>query len=182
MTDYQTSVDWMGAQVTTLADLWPNPPLAMIVGINPAPKSVEVGHYYQGAAGRRQMQRLADAGVFTVTDTGKYVEDCALAAGVGFTDIVRRPTRREVDVTPDELAFGKTVLLQELRERSVPLIICVFAEPVRVLLGHAGPAGIQSATTDWGATVFRMPGPYEKAEKARAVMEALTDLMRQRRG
>ncbi len=40
MTGYQTYVDWMGVRTLTLADIWPEHPRAMIVGINPAPSSV----------------------------------------------------------------------------------------------------------------------------------------------
>ena len=120
----------MGKQILTLADIWPERPRAMIVGINPAPASVEAGHYYQGNVGKRQMQRVAQAGAFTVTGACRYVEKYAVAAGIGFTDIVKRPTRSETDVGSDELEFGKNVLERELSERGIPLVICVFAEPV----------------------------------------------------
>ena len=64
LTAYQTQTEWMGEPVLTLAALWPEQPRAMIVGLNPAPASVEVGHYYQGRSGQRQLLRLADAGLF----------------------------------------------------------------------------------------------------------------------
>jgi double-stranded uracil-DNA glycosylase len=176
MTGYQVHVDWMGEQILTLADIWPEHPRAMIVGINPAPASVEAGHYYQGNFGMRQMQRLAQAGAFRA-GAGRHVEKYAQAAGIGFTDIVKRPTRGEVDVSPEELEFGKEILVRELSHRGVPLVICVFAEPVRALLGNVGVPGVQPQTTTWGATVFRMPGPSASNEKARAVMSTLSDVL-----
>lgn len=50
MTGHQVVEDWMGQEVTTLADLIPSPCRVLVVGINPAPASVAAGHYYQGPA------------------------------------------------------------------------------------------------------------------------------------
>lgn len=55
--------DWMGEKIETLADLLPNRPLAVCVGLNPAPVSVAVGHYYQGLLGQRFWSRLSRAGL-----------------------------------------------------------------------------------------------------------------------
>lgn len=43
---FQTRIEWMGESVLTLEDVWPNRPRGMIVRLNPAPASVEAGHYY----------------------------------------------------------------------------------------------------------------------------------------
>lgn len=93
MTDligYQIREDWMGAEVLTLADLWPAETRAMIVGLNPAPASVTAGHYYQGQVGQTQLRRLASAGLFRQI-SGRYFEEAAIESGTGFTDIVKRP-------------------------------------------------------------------------------------------
>jgi TDG/mug DNA glycosylase family protein len=57
----------------------------------------------------------------------------------------------------------------------VPLIVCVFRHPVEALLGRkaAGGPGLQEARTEWGAQVFRMPGPYDAVAKADLVMAEL---------
>ncbi len=39
-------IDWMGTEVETLADLLPELPRAVCIGINPAPPSVAAGHYF----------------------------------------------------------------------------------------------------------------------------------------
>lgn len=162
---YRTEVEWMGQRVVTLEDVWPERPRAMIVGLNPAPASVEVGHYYQGRSGQRQLLRLADAGLFQRPEPGStYFEGVALQAGIGFTDVIKRPTRGEKDVTASELAFGRESLALALRERGVPLVICVFRHPVAALLGTSGTPGFQDRTTPWGARVFRMPGPFASVE------------------
>lgn len=170
---YQTWVDWMGSQVLTLQDLWPSHPRAMIVGLNPAPSSVEAGHYYQGRSGQRQLLRLAGAGLFNRPNGDSYFEANALEAGVGFTDIVKRPTRGERDVTAAEIKFGRTALHRELEAHGTDLIICVFRHPVSVLLGHPGRPGFQEQSTAWGARVFRMPGPFASAAETAQVMQTL---------
>jgi TDG/mug DNA glycosylase family protein len=173
MIGFQTVVDWMGDAVLTLRDLWPEHPRAMIVGLNPAPKSVSLGHYYQGAVGRRQLGRLSAAGLFPLSDDG-FFEANALAAGAGFTDIVKRPTTGERAVSRAEIEYGRARLLDDLAGREVPLLVCVFRHPVGVLLGTEGSPGMQSVPTSWGARVFRMPGPFAPAVEADLVMTELT--------
>lgn len=170
---YQAQEDWMGNEVVTLADIWPEVPRAMIVGLNPAPSSVAAGHYYQGQVGQGQLRKLASAGLFQAP-SGRFFEDAALSAAVGFTDIVKRPSRGEGDVGADEIRFGSAQLANKLQSRDVNLIVCVFRHPVKVLLGSEGVPGLQAARTSWGARVFRMPGPFDKREKVASVMAELT--------
>lgn len=170
---YQTHEDWMGTEVLTLADIWPEEPRAMIVGLNPAPSSVAAGHYYQGQVGQGQLRKLASAGLFRAP-AGRFFEDAAVAAGVGFTDIVKRPSRGEGDVGREEIRFGSAHLADRLRSRGVDLIVCVFRHPVKVLLGSEGVPGMQGKRTSWGARVFRMPGPFDKRENVARVMAELT--------
>jgi double-stranded uracil-DNA glycosylase len=176
--NFRTRVDWMGDSVLTLDDIWPERARAMIVGLNPAPASVEVGHYYQGRSGQRQLLRLADAGLFQRPKAGSsYFEPTAVDAGVGFTDVVKRPTRGEKDVRPEELECGRRVLVTELGARGVPLVICVFRQPVKALLGTSGTPGFQTLDTNWGGRVFRLPGPFAPAPEVRAVMAELSQAL-----
>ena len=170
---YQAREDWMDSEVLTLADIWPEEPRAMIVGLNPAPSSVAAGHYYQGRVGQGQLRKSASAGLFRAP-SGRFFEDAALSAGVGFTDIVKRPSRGEGDVGIDEIRFGSAHLADKLRSRGVSLLVCVFRQPVKVLLGSEGGPGMQTKLTSWGARVFRMPGPFDKRENVARVMAELT--------
>jgi double-stranded uracil-DNA glycosylase len=173
---FQERVDWMGTSVLTLAELWPiGTPRAMIVGLNPAPKSAEAGHYYQGKSGQTQLRRLVRAGLFTAPPETAVFEESALSAGVGFADLVRRPTVGEEGVSDSELEYGKSQLVRKLESRAVPMVICVFRHPVTALLGSPGKAGFQFDRTSWGAEVFRMPSPYEKRELAASTMQALSE-------
>ncbi|GAA2979252.1 TDG/mug DNA glycosylase family protein [Microbacterium terrae] len=174
---YQESIPWMGSTVLTLADIWPERPTAMIVGLNPAPKSVTAGHYYQGAVGRRQMNRLVDAGLFPRTSDGPFFEADALVGGVGFTDLVKRPTVGENDVPVEEQRHGRSALISELARRRVPLVICIFRHPADAILGKQSVVGFQQHATDWGGHLFRMPGPFESAERSAARMNTLRDFL-----
>lgn len=172
---FQGVEEWMGTEYLTLRDVLPARPRAVIVGLNPSPVSVAAGHYYQGQVGQRQLRRLASAGLFQLADGARTFEDAALAAGVGFTDIVKRPTVGEKDLVAGELEHGRGPLAQKLGELDVPLVVCVFRHPVEALLGRkaAGGPSLQQARTGWGAQVFRMPGPYDAVAKADLVMSEL---------
>ena len=134
------------------------------------------GHYYQGQSGQRQMRRLVAAGLMS-EPAGSNFEEVALAARVGFTDLVKQPTVGEGDLGRSELSYGKAELLRILAARQVPLIVCVFRHPVAALLGQAETPGLQQKRTETGAQVFRMPGPFQAAAKASAVMGELSQLL-----
>lgn len=125
------------------------------------------------------MHRLAAAGLFTLPDGARTFEDAAIAAGVGFTDIVKRPTVGERDLVTGELEHGRHLLAEKLGALDVPLVVCVFRHPVGALLGRkaVGGPGLQQARTAWGAQVFRMPGPFDPAVTVDAVMAELRDLV-----
>jgi TDG/mug DNA glycosylase family protein len=175
-TGFQVEEDWMGHPVTTLADVWPSTPVAAIVGLNPAPVSVAAGHYYQGSSGQRQLGRLVEAGVLPPTPS-RYFEEGALEAGIGLTDIVKRPTSGENGVTSAEIAHGTPALAAKLEQRGTRLIICVFRHPVLALLGVEADPGLCPLTTSWGARVFRMPGPFEKRTVAMEILRELPGLL-----
>lgn len=168
----------MDQDVLTLADIWPHKTTAMIVGLNPAPKSVAIGHYYQGTSGRRQLLRLADAGLFRKPAQGTFFEEAAQTAGVGFTDLVKRPTPGEGDLAPSELAHGRDSLMGALRARKVPLVVCVFRQPADAIMGVKSTVGFQTIPTPWGGRLFRMPGPFERADRVDSQMRALKDELR----
>lgn len=129
----------------------------MIVGINPAPTSVAAGHYYQGRMGRWAMSRLVDVGVLPAPTSGQHVDDAAFAAGIGFTDLVRRPTTSSESVSAQELSDGAKRLRQEIRARRPGMIIAVFGPPVKALLGDGyGGLGLQSARFE-SVRVVKLP-------------------------
>lgn len=176
LTGYQSYEEWMGTRVLSLRDVWPEHPRAVIVGISPSPMSVTAGHYFQGPVGRRQLRRIADALGWDVAPRG-FFEEPGIAHGVGFTDIVKRPTPREVGVRAAELAHGRDLLAIKLASRHVRLVIAVYRQPVLALLGAEGTPGVQPTRTSWGAQVFRLPGPFETPARAAEVMRGLVGLV-----
>ena len=111
----------MGRQVETPEDLLRPDLRAVCVGINPAPKSVRAGHYYQGPVGQKLFSRLHQAGVVPA-GRGGWQDAEAFAAGVGFTDIVKRPTAKASEVRSEEYEHGGGLLeakLEELRPEIV---------------------------------------------------------------
>jgi double-stranded uracil-DNA glycosylase len=166
--------------VLTLRELWPAEPRAMIVGLNPAPVSVSAGHYYQGRSGRQRMALLAAADLFDPPGPGQFVDDVALTAGVGFADLVRRPTTGEKDLGKAEIHQGAQRLRRELTDRRVPLVLCVFRHPAIELTGlpkKTVKPGIVPSGDLTGLTVFRMPGPYAAKATTQAVMDQLSELL-----
>lgn len=164
----------------TLADLWPTDRVIVaVVGLNPRPESVEAGHYYQGSAGRRQLLRLAEAGLFD-PGAAPFLDDAALQRGIAFTDIVKVPSLGEKQVKAERIREGLPLLEASLAARGVPLVIGVFRHPVQALLGlKKSKPGLQEKTTSWGAHVFRMPGPYAKADEVNRVLGELGKVLRE---
>lgn len=174
---FQSHVEWMGQTYLTLADVWPDTPKAMIVGLNPAPVSVNAGHYYQGSRGKGQLNRLVRAGVLSPPSTEGYFEHCAVASDIGFTDLVKRPTTGEAQVSASELAHGREILAQKLDAHGVNLVICVFRHPAEALLGETGRPGLQPTRTSWGAQVFRLPGPSQATATSIDALATLRKLL-----
>lgn len=174
---FQQRMTWRGFEVLTLADIWPDRPRAIIVGLNPAPTSVAAGHYYQGRVGQRQMIRLQDAGLFHAPRTGTFLEEAAQRADVGFTDLVKRPSPGEGDISREEQAHGRRELIAHLAAKSVPLVVCVFRHPANAIMGGTSNVGFQQRPTPWGGRLFRMPGPFENAGVATAHMSTLAEFL-----
>lgn len=163
----------MGQEVQTLEDLLRPGLRAVCVGINPAPVSVAAGHYYQGRTGQRFFGRLRDAGVLKRQASG-YEDDAAFAAGVGFTDIIKRPTRSAKELNAAEYAHGHETLLAKLEEHEPHLVIFTFKKTAEVLFGKFAGNGFAPGLRLARSDVFVMPGPYENAASAAATMRTLT--------
>jgi TDG/mug DNA glycosylase family protein len=170
----------MGESVTTLEDLLRPGLRAVCVGINPSLVSVEAGHYYQGRSGRRFLQRLRDAGVIPESKRGEE-DDAAFAAGIGFTDIVKRPTASASDLRADEYAHGRELLLAKLGEHRPGLVIFTYKKSATPLLGEFSGSGLLPRTNLQSSEVFVMPGPYESAATAALTLGTLADRFEQAR-
>ena len=169
---HRTEVEWLRSTVTTLADLLRPGLRAVTVGINPAPASVQAGHYYQGHAGQTFFRRLHKVGL--LPEGPGFEDDRAFDAGIGFTDVVKRPTRSEADLTKQELEYGNSLLQPRLASAGAPLLTFVFKRAATTLIGSFDGHGLlPPALQLYGARLFVMPGPYERTD---LVQQALRDL------
>lgn len=168
----------------TLGDLWPGPddvPLwCAVVGGKTAPDAINNAHYYHGPIGRRQMDRLRQAGLFNPTaglgaEAAEFQDLQAAAAGVGFMNLSQVPRTHDDPETLTLMREGSARVEAELSARGVELVISMWRHGTRELLGREGRPGLQPTLTSWGAEVFRMPSPYARAIEAAAVMDELHD-------
>jgi TDG/mug DNA glycosylase family protein len=172
---HRVAEDWMGSEVETLADLLRPDLVAVCIGINPAPASVRAGHYYQGTLGQKFFKRLNQAHVVP-SGRGGWQDDEAFAAGVGFTDIVKRPTAQATEVRRGEYEHGRGVLEAKLEQACPRLAIFTFKEAATRLFGQF--AGNGFVDLDFaGADVFVMPGPYETKNTADETLRQLENYL-----
>ena len=149
-------------KVTTLKELLRPQLRVVFVGINPTPKSVSRGHYYQGKLGKRFWNRLQTYGFTSYLPEGEE-DEMAFSEGFGFADLVRKPTSSADDLSTEELHEGASDLLERLLNLGTPRPVIVFVFK---------KAFDYSATTlrNKGFQVYRMPGPYSKKADERKIM------------
>jgi TDG/mug DNA glycosylase family protein len=169
--------EWMGQQVETLEDMLQPGLRAVCIGINPARRSVRAGHYYQGNLGQKFFSRLYEARVVP-PGRGGWQDDEAFAAGVGFTDIVKRPTEKASQVRPDEYEHGQGLLEAKLEQERPRLVIFTFKETAKKLFGSFSGNGFVSGLRLAHSDVYVMPGPYESASTASETLDELAAYFR----
>ncbi len=151
-----------GRHCVTLKELLRPGLRAVFVGINPSPKSVSAGHYYQGRHGQRLWKRLRDSGIVKFMESGRE-DEFAFQQGIGFADMVRRPTFSGQDLSSTEIRERAKLLIQRLVELGDP-------RPIVVFVYAKAAKECESALRDAGFATLRMPGPYEKKETANQMM------------
>jgi TDG/mug DNA glycosylase family protein len=171
---HRVTEEWMGESILTLTDLLRPGLRAVVVGINPSPVSVAAGHYYQGRIGQRFYARLAEAGVIDLGAAG-FEDDAGFAAGVGFTDVVKRPTARAHSLGPRDLDHGRLLLDDKLAALEIPRVLFTFKAGAEALLGPLNGHGLIVGRTLAGAEVFVMPGPMERTDRVRHSLRQLAD-------
>lgn len=175
---HRVTETWNSEEVTTLADLLRPGLRGVVVGINPSPVSVAAGHYYQGRFGQRFFAGLTQAGVLPAGSG--FEDDRAYSAGLGFTDLSKRPTARAHELPTDELNRGRSRLEGRLRALEIPRIIFTFKKSAVVLLGRFDGFGIIDRRL-FGAEVFVMSGPMAPAEHRERAISELRDWWREPR-
>jgi double-stranded uracil-DNA glycosylase len=170
--NHRVTEDWMGRRVKTLEDLLRPGLRAVCVGINPSPVSVRAGHYYQGRLGQKFFQRVHNCGVLP-PGRGGWQDDEAFQDGLGFTDIVKRPTASAKEVRSAEFEHGRQILLAKIAAHEPKLVIFTFKKTAEALFGPIAGNGFIDSLSIGTSEVFVMPGPYESTATAAATMRQL---------
>jgi double-stranded uracil-DNA glycosylase len=160
----------MSDVVETLPDLLHEGLELVFVGINPSVFSATMGHYFARKSNR--FWPCLSRSVLSARARAALGVPALVAAhdrllpphGIGFTDVVKRPTPRASDLGKQEFAAGAALLLAKL-ERYQPRVACFQGvmgfRPFAAAMGMAG-AGIELGmqTMMLGRTrVFVVPSP-----------------------
>jgi len=154
----------------TLPDLLTGSLDVAFVGINPSVYSAERGHYFASASNRfwpcisRSALSLRARTGLGIERLGPEHDRALLAYGIGFTDLVKRPTPKASDLTTAELAAGVKGLLKKI-DRYRPRVACFhgvtgYRYVHRMLAGAASEAALGLQDVRVGATrIFLVPNP-----------------------
>jgi mismatch-specific thymine-DNA glycosylase len=97
---------------------------ALFVGKTPAPRSVEVGHFFQGRHGAAFWKRLKDYDLLTPTTA--FEDDSMLAHGFGLTDIVKVPRSFGNEPSDSEYLAGADRILELIRRHKPRVVIFIY--------------------------------------------------------
>ncbi len=138
----------------------------LFVGINPGTRSARIGHHFAGYS-NRFWKLLYESGLVSVSLTCE--QDARLLEwGYGLTNLIARPTTGIGDLTRDEYAAGRRMLLRKI-SRSRPQVVALVGLTVHHVLfprkaRDRGTAreplrlGLQAGPLH-GARVFLLPNP-----------------------
>lgn len=152
----------------------------IFVGINPGWHSAQVGHYF--ATQRNRFWPAFNAAGMTPLPLGPLTDARALEFGIGFTDVVKRPTHQMGELKAGEFREGAAILMEKLL-RCQPLVACFNGvSGWKNFLRYTDPAapapalGLQSRPLG-GSRVFVLPST--SPANAGVPLERIVDGMRQ---
>jgi TDG/mug DNA glycosylase family protein len=163
----------------TLSDLLEVGLDVAFIGINPSIYSVRHGHYFARPTNRfwpcvsRSVLTGESRRALGVERLRPEDDRALLAHGIGFTDVVKRPTAKASELAPREFAAGVTHLLLKL-ERYQPRVACfhgvtgyrsvhrsLTGEPAQIRLGlqevRLGPTRLYLVPNPSGANAHFTP-------------------------
>jgi len=154
----------------TLPDLLHDGLELVFVGINPSLYSVAQGHYFARRSNRfwpclsRSVLSAPVRAALGVELLLPAHDRCLPPHGIGFTDVVKRPTAKAAELGRAELAAGAAALVARL-ERYRPRVACFQGmtgfRPVAAVLGWpSGDLALGAQTFRLGCSqVFVVPSP-----------------------
>jgi double-stranded uracil-DNA glycosylase len=175
--NHRVTIEIDGLRVETLADLPPNRGGLLFVGLNPSPVSVQAGHYHQGRLGRTFWRRLIAARILPEGTMLDDADDTLLAAGHGITDLLKRPTPRDV-ASDAELTAGVGVLWQKVALWRPGAVVFVYKRGATIVAGRSMPQkwGQLPGVALGGRPCFLMPGPYAPPKEVQSGLNLLRNL------
>lgn len=146
----------------------------LFIGFNPSLRSAETGHHYANPH-NRFWKLLYEAGL-TPRKYKPYEDGELLRLGMGFTNIVARPTRTAAEITKAEYAAGRQELMQKLLHYR-PAIACFVGKGVyEQFSGRTGSAirwGVQEEAVVQGMIEYVAPSSSGLVRIAAAEMNAI---------
>ena len=141
---HRTAIEVDGVSVETLADIPPLRDRLLFVGLNPSPVSVEAGHYFQGRLGRAFWKRLIVAGLLPADVDIATADDALVAAGHGFTDLLKVPTPRD-DASDAVLRAGVGPLWQKVAVWRPAAVVFVWKRAAEIVAGRPARGAVGPA-------------------------------------
>lgn len=166
MANNRISIEIDGQQAPTLRDILPgNPGLRILfIGKTPAPKSVEAGHYFQGAQGKAFWKALRTYRI--LEPTTPFEDDSLLANGFGLTDIAKVPRVFGNEPSEEEYRSGSARILELIRLHKPCVAVFVYKrvldQMLRIAFGLSAKSayGFNPAYDElFSARVFAFPLP-----------------------
>lgn len=157
------------ARRDTLPDLLCDGLDLAFVGINPSPFSVAQGHYFARRTNRfwpalsRSVLSARVRRALGVEVLLSHHDRLLPAHGIGFTDVVKRPTAKASELGREELAAGASALLAKLQQYQ-PRVACFHGmtgyRPFAAVMGAEAPHALGVQPLRLGRTeVFVVPNP-----------------------
>src|SRR4051794_3971483 len=134
--------DRRARRVRTLPDTVGPRMRLLVCGLNPSLVSADAGFGFAGAT-NRFWRAVTEAGV--VSEARDPLR-ALLVDGVGMTDLVKRPTKGTVDLTPDEYRGGTQRVERPVRWLRPPTVVFVGLEGWRVAIDRRAQPGLQPST------------------------------------
>lgn len=178
MTTYNIRDRWLGEEYDTLVDILAPELDCVFVGLNPSPVSVAAGHYMRGTLGRQFWRMLDKHGILALTEDGRLPDEVLLENGVGFTDLVKRPTPRAISLTREDIAHGREVLREKVATYRPRILCSVYKSTIEELMGVRYPHQYGLLPDRFGETLlFAAPFPYKPREMVAQVFGELRELL-----
>ncbi|MBV8055918.1 MAG: mismatch-specific DNA-glycosylase [Deltaproteobacteria bacterium] len=141
-----------------LKDVLTPHPRVLFVGINPSPRSQQVGHHFAGRG--NPFWRLLYAARI-VPEELTYLDDEKLADfGLALTNLCARATRTASELERDEIQRGKRTVLRKIARLQPAVVALVGASIYRYFCADRASSGVgPKPETIHEARVFVLPNP-----------------------